>query len=431
MFILSFLKTITMKNLGFVILIFTTTFLWFCKTDTKWKGQEPIKKVSTKTVPVQYQLKKTYSLGNGIYCSNNFEGARLNGIVLTQDSLVTALITAENTPINESPWYAFKMWADSTKKIQLKITYSEGVAHRYFPKVSRDGINWKSIDSAFYVVDSVSVSKGESPKYCLTNLTLSADTLWIAGQEIITSEYIDNWSAGLAEKTFVSEQEIGKSFEGRPIHILQIGNPESKKMIMVLSRQHPPEVTGWLAMKWFVETLCQENETAEKFRDEYRIFVAPLVNPDGVDNGHWRHNAGGIDLNRDWEDFNQPETQAIKKFAEEQVADGGKFYFAVDFHSTQQDIYYTINPEKKGNIPGLVPKLITAVGAEIPGYEPNIRPNSDDEPKISSTSFFFYNFGAEAVTFEIGDETPREFIRQKGELTAMKLMELIPSFPQN
>jgi hypothetical protein len=107
------------------------------------------------------------------------------------------------------------------------------------------------------------------------------------------------------------------------------------------------------------------------------------------------------------------------------VAEGGKFYFAVDFHSTQQDIYYTINPENKGNMPGLVPKLINAVGNEIPGYEPNIRPNSDDEPKISSTSFFFYEFGAEAVTYEIGDETPRDLIKRKGELTALKLMELM------
>lgn len=220
-------------------------------------------------------------------------------------------------------------------------------------------------------------------------------------------------------------QEFGKSFEGRPINLLQIGNPESKKLMMVLSRQHPPEITGWLAMKWFVETLCEENGVAEKFRDEYCVFVVPMVNPDGVDNGHWRHNSGGIDLNRDWEDFNQPETKAIKYFMEQQVAKGGKFYFAIDFHSTFEDIYYTIDPKLKGNMPGLVPDLINSVAKEIQGYTPNIRPNDLNEPKISSTSFFFYNFGAEAVTYEIGDGTSRELIKRKGELTALKLMELM------
>jgi len=417
-----------MKNRTSLIvsfLLFTTTLLWSCKKDTKWKGQEPIKKVSTLTLPIQYQLKKTFSLGNGIYCSNDFEGARMNGVCLTNDTVVTVLITAENTPINESPWYAFKIWAETPQNVQLKITYSEGVNHRYFPKISHDGLSWTSLDSIYYLQDTASISKGESPKYCSLSLSLNSDTTWISAQELITSKYIYNWENELAVKPFVSFFEIGKSREGRPINLLQIGNPESKRMIMVLSRQHPPEVTGWLAMKWFVETLCAENEVAENFRNEYLVFVVPLVNPDGVDNGHWRHNAGGIDLNRDWEDFNQPETQAIKNFVKNEIADGGKFYFAVDFHSTQEDIYYTINSEKKGNMPGLVPKLIQTVGDEIPGYEPNIKPNSDDEPKISSTSFFFYEFGAEAVTYEVGDETPREFIKQKGEITATKLMELM------
>ena len=416
-----------LKNFTILTLLLTASLFWSCKKDTKWKGQEPIKKVSTLTRPIQYQLKKTYSLGNGIYCSNEFAGARLNGVVLTNDTIITVLITSENTPVNESPWYAFKIWADTIKNVQLKITYSDGVKHRYYPKISRDFSNWTNLDSMYYLADTASVAKGESPKYCTMNISINTDTLWVSAQEIITSNHIDEWAGELDSKPFVSIEKIGKSTEGRPINLLQIGNPESKKMIVVLSRQHPPEVTGWLAMKWFVETLCAENEIAEKFRNEYNIFVFPLVNPDGVENGHWRHNAGGIDINRDWEDFNQPETRAIRNFMQQKVAEGGKFYFAVDFHSTFEDIYYTINPEKKGNMPGLVPELIQLVANEIPGYGPNIRPNSDDEPKISSTSFFFYEFGAEAVTYEIGDRTPRDLIKRKGELTALKLMELMNS----
>lgn len=408
-----------------LILLSTASLLWSCKKDTKWKGQEPIKKVSTLTRPIQYQLKKTFSLGNGIYCSNEFAGARLNGVVLTNDTIITVLITSENTPINESPWYAFKIWSDTPREVQLNITYSEGIRHRYYPKISRDGLNWNNLDSAYYLTDTASVKKGESPKFCIMKISVNSDTLWVSAQEIFTSKNIDKWASKLAAKTFVTLSEIGKSTEGRPINMLQIGNPERKKMIMVLSRQHPPEVTGWLAMKWFVETICAENKLAENFRNEYNIFVFPLVNPDGVENGHWRHNAGGIDINRDWQDFNQPETRAIRDFMQKKVAEGGKFYFAVDFHSTFEDIYYTINPEKKGNMPGLVPKMIQLVGNEISGYEPNIRPNSDEVPKISSTSFFFYEFGAEAVTYEIGDGTPRDLIKRKGELTALKLMELM------
>ncbi len=414
-----------MRNLTILILISISTFLLSCKTDTKWKGQEPLKKLSTKTRPIDYQFKKTWKLGNGIFCSNQFEGARLNGAILTDDTIITVLINPENTPINSSPWYAFKLWSDSVKKIQLKITYLDGIAHRYYPKISDDGNSWSKIDSAFYSIDTASVTKGEPPKFCTLSLTLNSDTTWISAQKLITSKMIYNWAAKFAEKPFITIEEIGKSTEGRPINLLRIGNPESKHLIMVLSRQHPPEITGWLAMKWFVETLCEENVDAEKFREKFQVLVVPMVNPDGVDNGHWRHNAHGIDLNRDWEDFNQPETRAIKNFSKQKVMEGGKFYFAVDFHSTQEDIYYTIDPKLKGNMPGLVPELITAVGDEIPGYEPNIRPNELNEPQISSTSYFFYQLGAEAVTYEIGDDTPLDLIEQKGKLTAIKLMEIL------
>jgi hypothetical protein len=401
-------------------------FICSCQSrETKWKGQEPIKKVSTETHPIQLQLKKTFSLGNGIYCSNEFDGARLNGVVLTHDTLVTVLITAENTPINSSPWYAFKIWSETEKNVRVKITYSEGVSHRYYPKISYDGKNWSKLDSTSYFNDITAITNGEGPKFCEMSLSLSPDTLWIAAQELITSKHINKWADKLAEKPFVSVFEIGKSVEGRSINMLQIGNPESKKMVIVLSRQHPPEVTGWLAMKWFVETLCSEKSLSEKFRNEYTTFIVPLANPDGVDNGNWRHGSGGIDLNRDWMDFNQPETQTVRDFMKRKVEDGGKFYFGVDFHSTFEDIYYTISPELKGNMPGLVPDMITAAGNEIPGYEPNIRPDDINEPKINSTKFFFYEFGAESVTYEIGDDTPLDLIKQKGELTAMKLIELM------
>lgn len=420
------MKKQKIKNLLFLFV--SIPFIWSCATkDTKWKGQAPIKKVSTLTRPIQYQLKKTYDLENGIYCSNEFDGARLNGVALTGENEITVLITPENTPINSSPWYAFKIWSETKKDIQLKITYNDGVNHRYYPKLSSDGKSWSNIDSTCYLTDTASIGKGEQPKFCTMSLSISTDTLWVAAQELITSKDINDWAANLAENSFLSMSEIGKSFEGRSINTLQIGNPDSKKHIMVLTRQHPPEVTGWLAMKAFVETLCAKNELAEKFRNEYNVFVVPCVNPDGVDNGHWRHGVGGIDLNRDWEDFNQPETKTVKAFMQRKVADGGKFYFAIDFHSTYQDIYYTIAQELKGNMPGLVPKVIKAMGENIPGYEPNIRPNAVDAARINSTVSIFHEFGAEAVTYEVGDGTPRDKIKMKGEFTAKNLMEIMLS----
>jgi len=415
-----------MKYLS-IFLIITISFLWSCKQDGPWKGQEAVKKVDTHTKPIQKQVKGVFHLGDSVFCSNNFDGARLNGAVLTDDTLITVLITAENTPINKSPWYAFKIWSVKEKNMYLKITYLDGYRHRYYPKLSNDGINWHILDSSNYFED-IESKKGHErgfPTNITMKLTIEQDTTWIAGQEIITSKDVNIWAQSLAAKPFVQMDTIGESHEGRPIVALSIGEADDSKMISVLSRQHPPEVSGYIAMVSFIETICGESETADMFRKEYNTYVVPCINPDGIDNGHWRHNSGGIDLNRDWEDFNQPEVKSVKSFLKEKTEAGGKFYFAVDFHSTWEDIYYINNPEIKGNMPGIVSSMIEESAKNLDAYQPNIKPIPSGGNKITSDVYLFNTLGAESLTYEVGDETPRDFVRKKAEITALTLMELM------
>ncbi len=395
-----------------------------CKKETQWKGQEPIKKVSTLTVPIQRQYKGVFDLGDGVFMTNDYSGARMNGVARTNDTLITVLITSENSPINPSAWYGFKIWSETEKELYVKLTYNENAFHRYFPKLSKDGATWKALDSLKYRAVKKMWNERELAESITMQLAVNPDTLWISAQELITSSVVDRWTNELLSNSFVSKSIIGESNEGRPVNLIKIGESDDQKMIMAISRQHPPEVTGFLAMQAFIETLCADTDLARRFRASYNTYVVPLVNPDGADNGHWRHNYGGIDLNRDWENFNQPETRAIRDFMQQKVTQtNGKFYFGVDFHSTWEDIFYTITPELKGNMPGLVPNVIAGLEDEFPGYKPNIRPSPGTGSKINSTAFFFFEFGAESFTYEVGDNTPREFVRKKGEITAQKLME--------
>lgn len=398
-----------------------------CQKEKKWAGQQPIQAVPTETKPVQKQWKGTFSLGKEIYASNAFDGARLNGIALTGDTLITALITSENTPINPSPWYAFKLWSKETREISLKLTYQEGAFHRYYPKISKNGLDWQPIDSAYYTEseNKITIATRELPEYVIVKLSIGPDTTWVSAQELVTSSHVQSWVDDLSKHPFITTQQIGQSREGRPITLMKLGTADDQKMIFVLSRQHPPEVTGYLAMQSFVETLAADDSIATAFRQSFNTYIVPLANPDGVDNGHWRHSAGGIDLNRDWVNVNQPEVAAIQKFMEEKVANTeGSFYFGVDFHSTWQDIYYTIDSTSRGNMPGLVPNMIVAMAKEL-GLDPNIRPNKMDVPSINSSRYFFETFGAEALTYEIGDDTPRDLLKKKGEVSAKELMRLL------
>ncbi|WP_291870736.1 M14 family zinc carboxypeptidase [Maribacter sp.] len=396
----------------------------------KYQGQSAIAIVPTNSKPTQRQWKGDYTFNNkDVTFSNNFDGGRLNGIIQENDSTFIALITSENTPVNISPWYAFKVTSKKPKAVYVMLTYQEGVKHRYYPKYSEDGKAWKALDSLNYKEfekGNADFGMGSLPLKIRIKLNVGPRPLWVAGQELQTSKIVAKWASDLADKKGITYQSIGESKEGRNMGLLTLGKEKSKNMMMIISRQHPPEVTGFLAMKAFVETLASDTKLAIKFRKKFAVYVVPLMNPDGVDNGHWRHNMGGVDLNRDWANFNQPETQAVKKFMEKKVKQtGGKFYFGIDFHSTWDDIYYTIDPNIKGNMPGLVSSWLEAVKEEIPGYEPNIKPSDKILPTAVSKNYFFATYNAESLVFEIGDNTPRHFIKEKGKISAIKLMELM------
>ncbi|MCG1036411.1 M14 family metallopeptidase [Polaribacter sargassicola] len=408
-----------------LLYILISTILFNCKTaekSTKWKGQAPVKAVSTDTKPIQKQYKDVFNLGDDVYVTNNFDGARLNGITRINDTLISTLITPENTPINTSPWYAFKIWSKKTTNIYLNLTYLNNVKHRYDPKISTDGKRWNTIEPENYqLIKTDTTSK--SANIAQLKLTINTDTLWVAAQEVINSKDNKNWIQTLAKKPFVKSKLIGLSKEKRTIESLEIGKDSNQKMIAVISRQHPPEVTGYLAMKSFVETIASDSDLAKKFREQFSTYVVPMVNPDGVDNGHWRHNAGGIDLNRDWSNKNQPETNVVQDYYKSVTKNGKKIYFFVDFHSTYHDIFYTLNPVLTSNATGVVPKMIQQMGAEL-NLNPNIKP-SDNINSVISSRYFFNTFNAESLTYEIGDNTPRDLLKEKGKVSAIKLMKLL------
>ena len=413
----------------FFVICFLCACLLSAQTK-KYQGQAPIKIVPTTSLPIQKQWKGNFTFDDSdVVFSNNFEGARLNGVLKENDTTFTALITSENTPINMSPWYAFKVWSKSPKTIHVMLTYQDPVKHRYFPKLSSDEINWKPIDSLNYTEfekGNADFGVGSLPLKVSLRLQIGSKPLWIAGQELQTSKHVKQWMDTIAQYKHVKQHIIGKSKQGRDMMALTIGKEKCKNMIMVISRQHPPEVTGYLAMKSFVETISGDSELAKNFRKKFTVYVVPLMNPDGVDNGHWRHNAGGIDLNRDWSNFNQPETQAVRKFMRERKeSTHGKFYFGIDFHSTWDDIYYTVDPKLKGNMSDLVTDWLDALKQEIPNYEPNVKPSGDMVPTAISRNYFFIEYGAESLVFEVGDNTPRLFLKEKGKISANELMKLM------
>ncbi len=390
-----------------------------------WKYQadyvETNPRVDTKSRLIDYQDKKVYSFNNGeLKFDNLFDGARLNNCIQLNDSTFEIAISPENEPINSSPWYAFRMISQSRDNIWLRMTY-KNAKHRYHPKISNDGENWQVVSN-----DRVTLSNHDS--IAIFKITPESDTSWLAAQEIINTEKVRLWCSQQADKKNIKYKEYGKSKLGRPLPVLDIcsGKKRGKPIVVILSRQHPPEVTGFFAMQAFVETITETNALTDKFLEQYRVLVFPLLNPDGVDLGHWRHNAGGVDLNRDWGNYKQAEIRQIADYIVTMAKRAGsEVLVGFDFHSTYRDIYYTNSTEPNNDkIAGFKDLWLSSIEKGIEGYKVKEKA-SGTKPVAVSKSWFHEQLQAVGITYEIGDNTPRDFIKTKGRISAQAMMEIL------
>ena len=134
---------------------------------------------------------------------------------------------------------------------------------------------------------------------------------------------------------------------------------------------------------------------------------------------------GGIDLNRDWQDFNQPETQAVRDFLVSKSEEGKDFVFGGDFHSTWDDIYYPIDTSVTAPNEEFIYDWIEGITTRLPQKQTNIRPSDQIKPTRVSRNYFYVNHGMPAIVFELGDNTPRGFLKEKGKVAAEELMQLL------
>ena len=116
------------------------------------------------------------------------------------------------------------------------------------------------------------------------SVQLDQTPLWISAQELVLPSFYDQWFRQLAANPNVATQTHGRSVQGRPIYVAK--TPSRPEAIILIGRQHPPEATGALAMRSFVDTVMSNTKMASDFRNRYSIIVIPLINPDGVVLGH-------------------------------------------------------------------------------------------------------------------------------------------------
>ncbi|PTL37593.1 M14 family zinc carboxypeptidase [Alkalicoccus saliphilus] len=145
-----------------------------------------------------------------------------------------------------------------------------------------------------------------------------------------------------AERSESIELEIiGESVKGRDLPLVKFGNDEDNPTILFLTQQHGNEVLITEAALNVIKNLATNSRQNRELAEEVNIFFVPRLNPDGaagdvnfdisdhVGGGlATRANAENVDLNRDHNTQEQPETQALH----DNVLSAYDIDYLVDFH---------------------------------------------------------------------------------------------------
>lgn len=365
--------------------------------------------------PVPVAAAEPFCAGDSILVDARFEGGNIHSCRVDGERRVQILVRPENEPpINPSSWYAFRLSANGSEPVEAVVRFEGGPA-RYWPKLSGDRRNWRPAREA-------EARFGEDGATLYLSLRPSGPALWVAGQPLVLADYYADWLDALDSLEHVSTRLVGRSAEGRPLHAAFTG--QKPEVVFLLGRQHPPEVSGALAMRAFVDTVTGDTELARQFRRRYWLVIVPLLNPDGVANGHWRHNANGIDLNHDWGPFTQPETRSLMDLIAAIEASGARPALMLDFHSTRDSLFYTQMPEETSWPIDFASAWFERSRARIPDFEFRHEPRPKSG-QANTKNWFFDRYRIPAYTYEIGDEVAPDEIAATTPVFAEEMMRLL------
>lgn len=316
--------------------------------------------------------------------------------------------------INPSPWFAIRK-SKHSEDIKLEFDY-KNYQHRYDPKISNDKKIWKKINQT-------NILKDENGKIIIINFSPSNEKEYISSQELITEDWYNDWFNYLEGLERVKSELIGLSVLKKPITMFFVEENTNNPYILILGRQHPPEVTGAIAIKSFVNELISKNDLSERFLDNYNIIFVPLMNPDGVENGYWRYNENKKDLNRDWGIFSQPETKSVNNKLIN-FKDDKKIEVFIDFHSTYKNIFYISDISESHKLQNFLKNWLNNSKPDLLKIDYDYKIVNSMSPNNGiSKNYIFNKYNIPSVTYEVSDVEDRDKIKKSSSILSQKLMQ--------
>jgi poly(3-hydroxybutyrate) depolymerase len=332
--------------------------------------------------------------GHGLRIDADFERGALAGCAVRGPGQVDVEIAPEATPINDSAWYAFRVRAARPQPVTVQLRVHDGT-FRYPPQTRDAAGGWQPLSPQSIVAHA----DGHG---ATMHLEVGTSPLMVAAQPLETVAAAVAAVRPALRRIGFDERTLGHSRDGRPIVAFEWRPPQASGLIVLLARQHPPEVNGGDAFTAFVRRLARDDATAATFLRHAALLIVPVVNPDGMARGYWRGNAAAMDTNRDWTTLAEPETRAVATRIAE-LAAATPLLALLDFHATKRDVIYAA-PEgaaRAGLADAFLAELQRRLGEHAP---PVVRNHLAGGPTAKAWALDRYGIGG--LTYEVGDATP-------------------------
>jgi len=104
-------------------------------------------------------------------------------------------------------------------------------------------------------------------------------------------------------------------------------------------------------------------------------------------------------------------------------------YYGIDFHSTNENIFYPINREINTFPEDFTYQWIDSLKQAFPEYPVSVEPFDTSSP--ITKNWIYHTFGADAVTYELNDAANRDSLQMVTQKSARLIMEQLLDAKEN
>lgn len=262
--------------------------------------------------------------------SSNFDG----GNILRKRSEKVNGICIHTLEINKDPYPKTEK-----KKYQnwyyFKVSNNKGVKCKYVIEnlVNIDN-DWKG-HNVVYTYDHKTFYRhptifNEKKNYISWNFISKKKEVWFSYYVPYSRNRVYKLNKKISNNKNVTKIILGKTSLKNKIEALRFG--KGLKHVYIIARQHPGETIGSWMLEGFLKTFFSSKMKAKAklVLEKYTFHIISMVNPDGVQLGHWYTQKNGHNCNREWNSKKCPEIQMVYKYINKQKGD---IFF--DFHGDE------------------------------------------------------------------------------------------------